>query len=516
MSGDIKFYIKLLIRRLPVMIVLFLICAIAGAVISQRLPTMFRTSATLLVESAQISDDLVRSTVQVDASEQLEVIQQRLLTRANLLDIARDIKVFPEINTMSPDEIVAAMRGATAVRRSSGRNRATLMIISFQGRDPQKVADVVNRYTSIVLELSTGARTEAAEDTLDFFRDQVNTLSQALDRQSAEIVVFKTENADALPENLDYRLNRQAVLLERVSRSERELDALRAQRAQLERIYESTGSLAGVGNVQLTPAQQELQALEGQLRTALSIYSEQNPRVRNLRNRIEGLRSTVETDIPVADSTDGQEAPAQSAQATALEISLSEQDTKMETLRREVTESQAELDILSDSIQRTPVNSTTLAAMERELLNTQNLYATAVKQQSTARMGEQIELASKGERITVVEAANVPTTPSSPNRPRIIALGVALGLGLAGAFFMLLELINQSIRRPIDIVKSMEITPLATVPRIETAMHKRWRRLAQVGSLAVVLAGVPALLWAVDTYYMPLDLLFERIKDRLV
>jgi len=67
MSGDIKFYIKLLVRRMPVMVVLFMICAIAGAVISQRLPTMFSTSATLLVESAQISDDLVRSTVQVEA-----------------------------------------------------------------------------------------------------------------------------------------------------------------------------------------------------------------------------------------------------------------------------------------------------------------------------------------------------------------------------------------------------------------------------------------------------------------
>jgi polysaccharide chain length determinant protein (PEP-CTERM system associated) len=516
MSADIKFYLKLLIRRLPVMVVLFLICAIAGAVIAQRLPTMYRTSATLLVESAQISDDLVRSTVQVEASEQLEVIQQRLLTRANLLDIARDIEVFPQMNTMTPDEIVQAMREATGIRRSSGRNRATLMTISFQGRDPQKVADVVNRYTSIVLDLSTGARTEAAEGTLNFFREQVSTLSQALDAQSARIVAFKTENADALPENLDYRLNRQALVQERVARAGRELENLRAQRAQLERLYESTGSLAGVGNIQLTPAQQELQALEGELRTALSIYSEQNPRVRNLRNRIEALRGSIDTDVAATDTGAPQDSAPQSAQATALEISLSEQDAKMDTLRREIAEDQAELEILRDSIQRTPVNSTTLAAMERELANTQNLYSTAVKQQAQARMGEQIELSSKGERITVVEAANVPTTPSSPNRPRIIVLGVALGLGLAGAFFMFLELINQSIRRPVDIVKSMEITPLATVPRIETAAHKRMRRVAQVASLAVVLAGVPALLWAVDTYYMPLDLLFERIKDRLV
>jgi hypothetical protein len=31
----------------------------------------------------------------------------------------------------------------------------------------------------------------------------------------------------------------------------------------------------------------------------------------------------------------------------------------------------------------------------------------------------------------------------------------------------------------------------------------------------VILAGVPALLWAIDTFYMPLDLLFETLKDKL-
>lgn len=97
-----------------------------------------------------------------------------------------------------------------------------------------------------------------------------------------------------------------------------------------------------------------------------------------------------------------------------------------------------------------------------------------------------------------------------------MAMGVAMGLGLAAGFFVLLELLNSSIRRPVDIVKGMNITPLATVPQIETSMQKRVRRSFQVASLLLVLAGVPVLLWAVDTYYLPLDLLFEKVKDRLV
>lgn len=490
------------------MVLLFMVCAIAGVVIAQRLPTMYRTSAKLLVESAQISDDLVRSTVQVDASQQLDVIQQRMMTRANLLDIARDLEVFPEIRSMTPDQIVAAMRGATNVWRSGGRDRATVMTISFEGRNPNKVAAVVNRYTTIVEELSTDFRTSAAAGTLEFFQSEVRDLSQDLDLQSSQIVAFKSENADALPDNLEYRLGQQSRLQEQLTRAERNIEALQAQRDSIKRIYETTGTLTTPGGA-LTPAERELQQLEAQLRTMLSTLSEQNPRVRNLRAQIDSLRATVQAGVATGEGVDP-------AEVSALEISLSELDTRLELLTQEVSDTKATLASLTDSIERTPVNSITLAAMERDLENTQKLYNAAVNQLAQARMGERVELSAKGEKITVIEAANVPTTPSSPNRSKIMAMGVAMGLGLAAGFFVLLELLNSSIRRPVDIVKGMNITPLATVPQIETSMQKRVRRSFQVASLLLVLAGVPVLLWAVDTYYLPLDLLFEKVKDRLV
>ena len=163
MISDIQFYVKLVARRLPAMVVLFLLAACAGVIIALRLPTMYQTSAKLLVESAQISGDLVRSTVQVNASEQLEVIQQRLLTRANLIDIANDLNVFPDAASMTPDEIVGKMRSSTRIRRTSGRDKATIMTLSFEAQNPRKAAQVVNEYVTIVLATNSNFRTERAE-----------------------------------------------------------------------------------------------------------------------------------------------------------------------------------------------------------------------------------------------------------------------------------------------------------------------------------------------------------------
>jgi polysaccharide chain length determinant protein (PEP-CTERM system associated) len=511
MISDLRFYLKLLPRRLPVMLLLFMISAIGGVILAQRLPSVYETSSTLLVESAQISDDLVRTTVQVTAAEQLQVIEKQLLTRSNLIDIANDVRIFEEQNQMTPDEIVEAMRKSTSIDLTTGRDQATLMVIGFKGTDPVKVAEVVNRYVSIALESSVEDRKDQSDSTLSFFQQEVQRLSEELDLQSGKIVTFKDKNGDALPENLEYRQNRQSLLQERVSRGERELESLESQRANILRVYEATGSVDSDPNARLSAEELRLQNLEGELSVARSTLSETNPRVRNLKAQVDALTAQIEASGVSESET---QAPL-SAQETALDISLAEIDSRTSALQQEIQEANKELAELRVSIERTPANGIILAGMEREQENIQSLYNGSVSRLAAARMSSRVEAASKGERITVLEAASVPDEPASPNRKQIAALGVLLGLGLAGGLFFLLELLNQVIRRPVDIVKALDITPLATLPNIETAAHRRWRRAAQFASLLAVIAMVPTMLWAIDTYYMPLDLLFEKIKDRL-
>lgn len=513
MIADLRFYLSLLPRRLPVMVVLFLVASIAGVIIAQRLPPMYSTSATLLVESPQISEDLVRSTVQVTASEQLQVLQQRLLTRANLLDIAREVRVFPEQNAMTPDQIVAGMREATNIRLSVGRDQATLMVMSFEAGQPQVVADVVNKYVNIALETNSAFRTNLAEDTLSFFEQEVQRLSDELGVQNARIVQFKNENADALPDNLQFSLDRRSLLQERLSRLERDRQSLQAQRANIQRVYEATGTVNNTRQTPLSPEETQLRTLESELRRARSIFAATSPQVRNLEAQVDALQSQLEASVVTTENPDENDELA--SQSAALTISLAEIDSRLAATDQEIEDTNEELTILQASLEKTPANGIVLSGMEREQENTQNLYNAAVSRLAQAQASQRVELSAKGERITVLEAASVPTTPSSPNRTKIAAMGVGLGLGLAAGFFVLLELLNQFIRRPEDIIRGLEVTPLATLPPIETKADKRWRRTKLVVSVLVVMAAVPTALWVIDTYYMPLDLLYEKIMDRL-
>ena len=506
MNLDLKFYGKLLLRRLPAMAALFLFCAGIGVALAIKLPTIYTTGATLLVEAPQITD--VNASQNVGSAEQLEIIQQRLMTRANLIDIANSRDVFA--TRMNPDDIVAQMRSRTEIRRSSGRDRATLMKISFDAPSGQIAAAVVNDYVTLILSENVGLRVGNAQEALAFFDQEVDRLGTELSLQSERILTFKSENANALPEGLDFRLNRQATLQERISRDERQIGSLQDQRKRVISIYEATGRLQEAPQVQQTPEQRQLAELQAQLTAMKTTLSETNPRVKVLASRIAQLEATVAAQASAGlGQNQGQD------QASLLDITLAQIDSQIETLEETIAQANAELDQISRSINETAPNQISLEALNRDYENLQNQYNEAVTRRNQAQITERAELGGKTERISVIEQASVPNAPSSPNRPLVMAAGIGVGLALAAALFLLLELLNSSVRRPKEIVKALGIAPLATIPYMESRQGKWLRRSFQVASFLVVLIGVPAGLWAIDQYYLPLDLLVERVMARV-
>jgi uncharacterized protein involved in exopolysaccharide biosynthesis len=442
------------------------------------------------------------------APEQLEIIQQRLLTRANLLDIANDLEVFPNRSLMVPDEVVDQMRASTSFRSTFGRNRATTLSIAFTSGDPAKTAAVVNEYVTRVLDENVRLRTGLASQTLDFFEQEVARLGEDLSRQSARILEFKNQNLDALPEGEGYRLNRQSLLIERRAQLERELSSLRDTRARIIEMFEATGRLPGSAAERLSPEQQALTQARRELEAARAIYSDTNPRLRVLIAQVEQLEREVAGSSGLA--------TADTDPTSALfEMQVSEMDAREALLEEQIALATEELSVIEDAMARTPANAITLQTLERDYENISARYNAATERLATAAVGERIELTSKGQRITVLRQAVVPREPVSPNRPLILAAGVAAGLGLSGALVMLLELLNRTVRRPADLTRALQITPLGTLPYIATGGETIRRRGAVLSIVALLAIGIPAGLYFLHVEYMPLDLLADRAMSRI-
>lgn len=509
MNSDLQFYWKLFLRRLPVMMLFVLVCSGLGVVSAYKLPDVWSTSARLLLEEAQIPENMVSSTVQTEGEEQLDVIEQKLMTRANLIDIANRFSVFEDIRQMEPDLVVESMRELTALRRSAGRNKATLLTLSFEARTPQIAANVVNEYVSLVLQENAEFRMNRAENTLQFFNQEVERLGQDLDRQSAEIALFKTENADALPEDQSYRLNRLSLLQERIAGVEREIAAAKGQRDEIQQRFDITGRALQGGEASARRSPEELQLIEerGRLESYKSTFSPSNPRVVRQQAVVDRLESVLAGQLPAEDGA-GETVTAEMA---ILNTTLAQIDTRLEFLISEQNSAQKALDDLQGAIGRSSANGIQLSALERDYENTQARYSAALGNLNEARMSERIETTAQGQRITVIENANVPQVPAGPNRAKIAFAGIAAGIGLAGLYFVALEILNRSvIRTPRELVNRFSVTPIATIPYMESRERRRLRRGGIFAATLLVVFGVPAALWFIDTNFMPLELVVQR------
>lgn len=505
-----RYYFAIFLRRLPYFLIVATIVSAVSIIVAKALPPTYVSHMRLIVESPQISGNLAASTVNTSAAEQLQIVEQRLLTRPVLLDIAQNLSVPPDLNETKPDQIVETLRRNTRIQIFTGRNQASLMTISFEARTGQIAAEVLNEYLTEIQQLDVSYRKERASDTLAFFEQEVERLSGELDKRSARILAFQNENSDALPASLQFRMAQQGALQTSLQQTDQQIFLLRNQREKLLELFATTGQISTVGQQPQTQAQQQLLQLRNQLDNQLGIYSENSPQIRVLRARVARLEEVVATEQAASASASN----AQTGNST-LDLQLAQLDSQIATLEDQRVVTDENLNKVTLTIDQTPANAITLAELQRDHDNIQGQYNTAVARLAEASTGERIEVTSQGQRISVIEYPVAPSAPTKPDRMMIAGGGTVFGIGLGLGLVILLELLNRSARRPEDLINKLDVWPIATIPYVRSPGEVATQRVVWAVIILAILVGVPAGVWAVHTYYLPLDLIAERMIDKL-
>ena len=196
-------------------------------------------------------------------------------------------------------------------------------------------------------------------------------------------------------------------------------------------------------------------------------------------------------------------------------MQLAEIDSRIAFIDEETKRGEDELEELRIAIEATPSVANRLEQLEREYVNTQTQYTRAVAERAAAQTGDQIVANNKDQRVTVIEQATPPSAPTSPNRKLIAGSGVFAGSALAALFFVLTELLNRTIRRPVDLMRGLGVQPLATIPYLEEESVRRRRRALKTILVVGILIAIPIGLWAIHTFYLPLELVIEQVLDRV-
>ena len=514
---DFKFYFSLFLRRLHWFLLLLALGTAVGVTLARVLPPVYVAEALLVVENEQIPNQLAASTVQTQAAEQLQIIQQRILTRARLLEMANQLQIYAQDSgrrsaQMSADDIVKDMRNRVKMVTTGsnvGSNQATLVTISFEAPTPGLAAAVANQLVTMTLDENVSMRTNSARQTLAFFDQEVTRLDQELSKQGAAILAFKESNLSALPDSLDFRRSQQAAAQERLLQLERDGNALRDRRDRLVLLYGKTGEFAPVPTAQASPEQRQLQTLRENLANLLAVLSPENPRVTMLKAQIEAAEKTMATQMA------GGATGASGEALSPFDLQLADLDGQLAYLKSQKEQIELKMAELNASIEATPGNAITLDTLDRDYANLRTQYDQAVANKARAETGSMIENLAKGQRISVIEQAIAPREPTRPNRPLILAGGIGAGLFLGLGVVALLELMNSAVRRPVELTTKLGITPLGTLPYLRSAPQARRRKMILIFAFLLVLGAIPAGLWFIDTRIVPLDQVIDRISGKL-
>src|SRR5262249_49591264 len=126
-DAGVVHYLGIAKRRLFYFLVPFiLVLAVGSAIVAIQVP-IYLAEGRILVESQDIPVDLVRPTVTDTANQRIQVIQQRIMTRDNLLGIINKYGLFPsERKWMSSTQMLDVMRA-----------RTKLELVDLSGPTPQ-------------------------------------------------------------------------------------------------------------------------------------------------------------------------------------------------------------------------------------------------------------------------------------------------------------------------------------------------------------------------------------------
>jgi uncharacterized protein involved in exopolysaccharide biosynthesis len=287
-----------------------------------------------------------------------------------------------------------------------------------------------------------------------------------------------------------------------VRRLQREIAALKAE----------------VGASAADAAAEQRSRLESELVVARQRYGEDHPDVQRLRRSIAALPAgAAASATPGAATTSPLRAtPAPVPAVAAANPVYTMLVTQLDGVNREIKQLSGVRDDLRAKLRTYDARLLQLPEVEREYReltrdygNAQTRYQEIKNKQLQAEGALELERDLKAERFSLGEPANLPSRAHTPNRPRIALAGLVLAFGAGFGLALARELLDTSVKGPLELARIASAPILTAIPYIDThgeVVGKR-RRAVAVAALVVVLAT--AFFVGVHTFVKPLPALVD-------
>jgi polysaccharide chain length determinant protein (PEP-CTERM system associated) len=474
-------YLAMLRRRLKVILIPALLAPLAGFLVSFAFPPKYTSKSLVLVEEQKVPEGYVKPVVTEDLSQRIASMEQQVLSRNRLApmidrfglakkgksvdDVVDEIQQNISIQPVLPD-ITAARR-----KRPGQESNMPGFYVSYTSDNAREAQQVCSELTSMLLAENLKARTQVAQSTTEFLTRQLDEAKKNLNDQDSKMAAFKRQYMGQLPGDADNNLK---ILMGLNSQLDANTQTL--NRAQQDRSYTESllaQQLAAWKSTQNATnpqtLEQQLAALQSQLITLEARYTADHPDVVKTKNDIaEVKRKLNEMSAAAAQTTDTntEKEGVESPEIRQLRVQIHQYDAAIAQASREQKRLQNQIGLFQGRVALSPAVEEQYKALNRDYDTAQKFYDDLLAKKSQSEMQTDMELRQQGEQMRLLNPADLPDTPSFPNRIMFagggLGAGLVLGLGLA----LWLELRDKSIRTEQDVIAVLDLPMLVSVPWI--------------------------------------------------
>ncbi len=520
--------LDLLRRRRALMALVFAGLLALALLVAWWLPSVYRSSATILIKEQEIPPELVRSTVTSFADERIQVITQQVMTRATLLDMVERNQLYGNarlretgeeiIDRMRRDIRITPVSAEVTDRRTGTPVKATIAFsLSYDSEVAANAQKITSELVTLFLNENVKNRQQKAAETTSFLDEELGRIGQRVSDLEEGLVEFKRRNPGRTPDmSLSNQVGSERAVVE-LQRLERDIAFIDERRVALQaQLAETRPNTPLAGGGQVLEPEDRLRALQVQLISLTGQYSEAHPDVRRLQREIAafrqetGLQNTaIDREAQLAElraalatlrqrysddhpdviklkrtyavietavRSGGEAGAAQPAVSTPrkpdnpvfLNLQSQAQTTlaQLQSLRAERDAQRARLEQIDLRLSQAPELEREYLELARDLDSTRARFRELREKQMQAQVAEELERSRKAERFTLIEPPIYPEKPYRPNRAAILLVGLLLALAGSAAAAALREALDQNVHGVRAVAQALHAPVLAVLPAL--------------------------------------------------
>ena len=458
------------------------------------IPNQYTSKTSVLVEQQKVPDTFVKPVVAEEINHRLATMQEQILSRTRLQPIIERFGLYKnEAGKKATEELLERMRksiSVSAVKADFGDRTGGLpgFYISFTADDPKVAQQVCAEITSMFVNENLRVREQHAQGTTDFLKSQVEDAKRHLDEQDAKLAEFKTRYLNQLPGDEQTNLamlnglnGRLEAINQAISQAQQQKTYLEGMIAKQTSEWKSSQVEGGVGTpIDLEKKRTELQA---QLLDLQTRYTADHPDVIKTKSLLAQLDKKLEaanaagSDPKTATPKDLAAEPRELVQ---LRLSLKQNDDVIKAKQAQQEQVQKDIRTFQGRISASPLVEEQYKALTRDYQSAQTFYEDLLKKQRESEMATDLEKRQQGEQFRVLDPPSLPEKPTFPDRLTFTLGGLVGGLFLGGAIVALLEAKDQSFRTEADVLATLKLPVLVSLPTIEEAAADQQRSKKKV------------------------------------